>query len=720
MPGWDYQELSPPLNDTRVDAISHQIGVIDELPILTLDAPDEILVDDLYKRIQDSQAYWDKADGFNLNEARQENKRLHNGQQINTSRLYRFQVPYVENEIFVATETIIAYLTSQQPQPEVYPSQDNIQARKFATDLEKALTAHSEKFELSRKMEASVRNLLLKRVGLLKLRFDPNFGEHGEIIPEIIDPEMVVIDKNAVQDGNPAFISHTLKFSVEELVARFPDKKEEIYKDLGFGKDATARMTDIVTVREVWFTHYDNGEAEEAVIWLMDHIVLDKMKNPNWLYNHFNFLDTPKKPFIPLNYVNDGSHWIDFTTPVEQAANIQNILNKRGRQIMESADKANGILVISTDSGLTKDDAQNLTGDPNQKLIIKTAGQPVNSLIYNVPGRDLPSYVIDDKLDARQTIHNLMGTPPQMTGNDTGGSSNKTLGETLMMKNQATGRQDLIVRAIDAFMYKYFNMLVQMMLVWYTEKHFFVYNGGDGDFDYITLHRDLIKKGMQVSVKSGTTLPFDKSRQEAVALQLAKMQMIDPYNLYRDLHMDRAQKRYDAWFKWKTNPQALARDVEDEDAETKAYVEFMEVMAGKKVEPAEDASKEHVLSHRKQMLTDEFMNGDVKNQKAFLDLIDKELQGLELRTSLDMMSSMSPELLNPKVPIQPPQPPQPPMPMPGQQPPGQPGQPPAQPPQGPPGMTPPPPAPSAPMGQLQNPQNPTMQPSGRPDNLPSI
>jgi len=82
--------------------------------------------------------------------------------------------------------------------------------------------------------------------------------------------------------------------------------------------------------------------------------------NPNWLYasENLNLLKFPKKPFIFGNLVNYGDHLIDDTSPVEQAIEQQKVLNRLGRQIGEVAAKANGMLVISTDSGLTKDDAQ--------------------------------------------------------------------------------------------------------------------------------------------------------------------------------------------------------------------------------------------------------------------------------------------------------------------------------------------------------------------------
>lgn len=720
-------------------------GEIDRVPLLSLDLPDTTIIRNLNARIEDSRTYWDIPEGFNLREARNENMRLFVGRQIDVTHLYRFQVPYVENQIFVAVEAITSYLTTQSPTPEVYPAEDKDEARKFAMDLEKALMAHGEKFQIKRLIEICVRNLLLKRIGIIYLQFDPNHGKNGEIIPCAVDPDHLIVDKNATFGSNPAFICHILKFSVEELCFKFPEKKKDIFEALGIVRGTPKQMTQEVAVRQVWLTHYDkSGKPQEGCVTYFGKLVLAKYKNPNWLYSSSadNFLDCPQKPYIFLNYINDGQHVIDLTTPVEQAANMQNILNKRGRQIMENADKANGLLVISTDSGLTKDDAMNLTGDPNQKIIIKTAGNPVSNLVYQVPPHQLPSYVMDDKLDQRMTILNIMGAPSEFTGGDTQqADSEKTLGQSMMQKNQAAGRQDLIGRAIDSFMDLYFKYLMQMMLVWYTEKHFFVYNGGDGEFDYITLHRDLFQDGMQVTVKSGSTLPFDKQRAEAVAMNLAKMGMIDPYNLYRDLHMDRPQKRYDSWFQWKTDPGSLAREVDDAQAESQAYVDFVELLAGKTVKPHDDATTEHILTHRKQMLTDKFLKAGKKIQSNFLDHLEEELQSLELRTSLDEMSQEGgTEALNPQNPIQPPMPPMaagtPPM---GGQPPGMQPPPPG-------GMMPPPgalppqgggtpgigtfptlPQPGAPMSEgifqgagMMNPANPRMPGPGNLTALPQI
>lgn len=676
---WDYEQTAPPLNDTKVDRLAElPTGQIDELATLSIDIPDNQIIKNLENRIQDSIGYWDAPDGYNLRNARGDNMRLYLGKQLDVRSLYRFQIPYIENQIYVAEQAILSYVTAQNPQPEVSPAQDNPRSKIFAADLEKVCMAHSQQVKLQMILEDSVRNALNKRIGVIYFEFVPDYGKNGEIIPKALNPEEVVVDKNARQGENPAFISRQLKMSVNEACNRWPSMKEAIYKECGIVRGTYKQLEEILNIREVWLTYYDKKyEPKEAVVYYFNNLVLEKDKNPHWLYaTNKNFLSAPKKPFIPLNFDNDGQHWIDETSAVEQAGNIQNILNKRGRQYMEVVDKANGTLVIDTRSGITKADSQDLTGDPNQHIVI--AGQPgINSqdLIFRLPPPEIPKDIMADKIDLRTTVHAIMGTPSEFTGSNDGDVDPETLGEAMMKKDQASGRQDLYVRAIDRFMDDYFNFLVQMMVVWYNEKHFFVYNGGDGEFDYLTISRDLIEDGIAINIKSGTTLPFDKQRQEAIVLQLMKMNAsISLLDAYKLLHMQNPQQLYDNWAKQQNDPMALARDGLDEMDEAKAYIAYVELMAGKSPKDPDDCTKEFVLSLRKLMLRDEFLNAKKKYQMNFLKYVEKAVRSLELRTSLDLMSKEGIQELEPQQPIQPLPPPMPPQ-MPGMpsQMPGQPG-----------------------------------------------
>jgi len=730
---WDYEQDAPVLNDTKVDNLNiGSSGPIDELPSLSIDIPDQQIIKNLDNRIQDSDDYWNTSDGFDLRNTRGNNVRLYQNKQNDVRSLYRYQLPYKENQIYIAEQAIIAYLTAQDPQAEVSPAQDTQLSKKFAIDLEKVEMAHSHKMKLTQIAETAVRNALNKRVGFIMFKFDPKYGKNGEIIPFAPDPEHCIVDKNARMGENPAFFCYMLKMTVNEACGRWPDKKDEIYRACGIKYSTYKQLNTVISVREVYLTYYDKAyEAHEALVYYFADVVLEKTRNPHWLYANpgRNFLDAPKKPVIALNFDNDGSHWIDNTSAVEQASVIQNVLNKRGRQLMEVADKANGVLIVSQDSGLTKDDLQELTGDPNQRLIIKTAGQRTQDMVYQVPPPEVPNFLYQDKVDLRTTVHAIMGTPSEFTGSNDGDADAETLGEALMKKNQASGRQDLYVRAIDRFMYDYFNMLTQMMVVWYNTDHLFVYNGQDGEFDHIVMNRKLIEDGIAVDVKSGTTLPFDKQRQEAIALQLFKGEGISLLDLYKLLHLPDPQKLYDNWAKGQTDPMSLARDAIEEVDDSKAYVAYVEIMAGKEAKEPDDCSKEFVLTLRKLMLRDEFLKADKKFQTAFLKYVDKAITSLELRTSLDQMSQQGGvEALNPANPIPPPQPPVPPMSpiggMPGVPPPmggiipsGVPGGVPTPQPGSPPSAIPGPVTNGTP---LPNPANPQIPPSANPSSLPVI
>lgn len=724
----EYDRTAPVLNNTAVDNIVDQPGQIDQLTSLSLDIPDRDIIRNLNARINDSESYWNDAKGFDLKNQRNENTRMHLGKTGETG-LYKHQKQYKENQIFVGEESIVAYVTAQIAGPLVIPAGNEDMHKLFAGDLEKAIKCFCEDIvNLEQIIEVCVRNILNKRVAIIHLYFDQVLND---IVMEAVDPEHVILDKNTALGKNPGFICHVLKRSPEELIAEFPKKEKEILEKLGIQRKTPKQMTTEYAVRKVWVTHYDkDNKPQEGVVWYFDNIVLEKMKNPNYLYAkpELNLLKYPKKPYIFGNLVNYGTHLIDSTTPLEQAAEMQKYLNRRGRQIAENADKANGVLVIATSSGLSKDDGQNMTGDPNQKLFVENEnGQGLDQLVMQLQAQQLPTYVIQDKLDARMQVGNLMGAPTDFTGS-AAEDGDPTLGEVMIKKNQAAGRQDMMVRAVTRMLSPTYEYLVQMFLVWYTENRHFTYDGGDGDFDFITLKRDLIQKGIRV--KASKPANPDRSRIEAIVLQLLKAKAISLLDAYKLLQLDNAQQLYDNWAKQTKDPTALARDALDVLDESEAYVAFQDIMAGKPVDEKQNPSKEYILSLRKLMINDDFLQAKASLQNKFIKYVTKCIDSLEERLALEEASKLDgegAEGLNPNVPLPDPNMMQQPggmPPMGGMPMPPPPGAPPMMPPAGPPmGMPPmPAPTPSSVFGGVPLPapgQSPMPQP-GNPGSLPMM
>jgi hypothetical protein len=624
--------------DNEVDS-PKDTGQTDVVPLLDLSIPDQELIGNLSKSIKSAEDYWNDPKSHNLRSVRENNDKMYLGKHYDPRKLYDHNIPYQENQLFVGTETIIATVTNRISKAEVYPGNDNTASRQFAIDLEKTLFAHSEKHELNRLLDPTVRNLLLKRIGVVKLEFDKLTGD---IVPRVIKPERLVVDKYAGMGKNPRFIAEQITETLQDLLAKFPSKKKAIMDDLGFTNMSQQRLQSEVTYYEVWFTYYENDKPWEGKASYFNKVMLEKSKTPHWNYQEepearSNFFDYPLKPYIPLNFINNGEHWIDYTTPFEQALESQIMLNRRGRQIMENADKANPTKVFASEA-MTPEDAENLTGDPNQSIIVK--GDSVANAYGVIPAQQLPSFVVQDKMDSRQLVHTILGTPPQLQGSSQ--NDNNTLGQDIMARDQAMGRQDAIVRAIDSFMHKYYRYLVQMMKVYYTDAKQYTAVDEDGTFMVVSMSADDIEDGIDVRVTAGSTLPMNKERMEAVALNLAKLGLIDPISLYEALRLPNPRQMYERLVKYKVDPTLLAQDVKNDDSDRDAWIDYKIIMGGQETDPRSDVTPEHIKTHQQQLMGDEFMEASPDRQQALLAHIQAENDALARRAELEQMAAPPP------------------------------------------------------------------------------
>lgn len=625
-------------------------GLRDELPVLSIDINDRDLIQNFRRWEADSLKFWNDQTGYNLQERRKRNQKYYLGKQIDKEKLYDYQVPFVDNELFVATETITAYTTSQDPSAEVLPENDTTQSKVMAEELEWALNVHSRQYELATKIEHVERAMFLKYVGVMKLYWDE---EAQDIVPRAIDPDRIILDKSCKQGDNPLFVCELCSATLQQIINMFPEKEQELMEQVGRRRKTPKLMNSVYDYKEVWFTQIDDEGETECVAWYMGDLILGKAKNPNYLYTEdgvqiTNYLPRPQKPYIFFNYMNDGSHLIDQTSPFEQAIPLQDILNKRGRQIVENADTANAILVLKS-SAITSDEAENITRDPNQVLLLSTeSDEPISSAFGSIEPHMLPNYVINDKTDIKNAIHEIMGTPAQFRGSND--SSVSTLGETQIVTSQASGRQDAIIRAIERGLDRYYKLLVQMMKVYYDEPHRFACRDNDGKFISVELSRARIPDVAYVSVEHGTTVKQDKYRQENVAMMLARLGLIDPYNLFKDLGMKNADQRYDTLVKFKMSPESLSDEVRQENQNRMAYIDFACIMNGEDVKGHDDVDAEHILAHRAQITTDKFLYAPQDRQEKMIAHIQEEVQLLSTRVKLQE-ASMAGLLVDPNLPV---------------------------------------------------------------------
>lgn len=597
--------------------------------IFDLTIQDSDLVTMIGKPLRESQAYWE--DTFGLKKVREANMNLWLPNHWKNKDVYDYQEEYLyqDPKVFISVETICSVVNSRIAQPDVMPGQDNVISRQVADDLQKVLYAHGEKYRVADIFRISTRNLLLKRIGYVKLRWDPARGEHGDVVPDHVAPEDVVVDQDARWGETPRFIAQKIKNKTgEELISMFPDARQGIYALLGVNRknskgDLVAYKSQLgikKNIWEVWFRYYDEVTSRYAggLAYVDENVqkVLGKMRNPNWNYEDetvsgaakSNLLDFPQPPFFPANYLNDGSSYIDLTTMVEQSASLQGILDRRGFQIMENAEMAGSGLIFNTQM-IKKEDIAKLSGSPDERIGVKG---DVNKAVMRVAPPPLPSYVIEDKNDARQEIDNIFATH-DITRGETGA---KTLGQDQLQQGQDYTRMDDIARAVERQAALYNRYLVQMMKVYYTEEHWMWAAGEDGQFDHVMMKSDLIEDGIDVTVEANSTLPPNKKEQMKFATDLAPAGLIDPLSLYEvgaGGTLPSPKKMMERLVKWKTDPASFAADVESDDVDRKALMDIQVLLRGEQPEQRDEITPEYL----------KFFNHYVTTNGALLKAPDK-------------------------------------------------------------------------------------------------
>ena len=590
--------------------------------IFDLAMEDKDLLTFIQKPLEESEVYWNET--FKLRSVRENNMNLWLPKHYQNTEVYDFQEEnlYQNPRIFISVETICSVVNARIAQPSVSPGHDSPTSTQLAKDVQTGLYAHSDKFRTNDLFRICTRNLLLKRAGYLKLRFDPSVGKYGEIVPELVMPEDLIIDQDAKYGEVPRFIAQRIKNKTfEELISLFPDSEQKILELAGVQRrnkkgELVAYKSQLAkkqTIYEVWFRYYEDLEYKGGLMWVDDTFttVLGKMRNPNWNYDDegeteegavSNILDTPEPPFIPINYLNDGSSYVDVTSMVEQSESMQKIHNRRGFQIMENADQAGSGLVFNTIM-ITKSDIAKLTGSPDERIGVKG---DVRAAVARVAPPPLPAYVIEDKLYSAQQIDDIFGTHDISRGRQSG---NKTLGQDQIQVQQDYTRMDDISRAVERMAVKYYRYLAQMFKVYYTEEHWFKVAGEDGQFDFVRMKNDLVEDGIDITVDAGSTMPMNKEAQQVFATNLAKFGMIDPLTLYEvgsGAPMPSPKKMLERLMAYKTNPMQFAGMAASDEFDRNALMDIQVLNSGQLPIPRDDINEQYLSFFNKYMTTADY------------------------------------------------------------------------------------------------------------------
>lgn len=564
---------------------------------------DEVFLNAAKRRREEAEGHWAKE--FDLKSVREKNNKEYLAKYIEDQLVdERYQDIYVDNRQFTSVRTIVPFLTARITAAEVTPANGNDLSLQFAHDFEEGMQKHAEKQMARAKIRLAVQDVLRgERVGLLKWRYDAALDT---VVLEHVPAESVIIGKRAKLFEEPDYLCHTLERSVGDLLRMFPDKKDKILKLFGITKAVPSQLERVYDIREEWLWVDVEDKGKELVVgWSYQNCLFGKVKDPNWNENGKNVLEQPMIPFVFFNFLNDGSGYIDQTSFIEQAKWLQKNYNRRGQTIAENAKYGGTGVPIFAKGTIQQKDVAKIRFSPIQRVLLNTTD--VNKAFTVWQSSPLPQYIVEDKYDDRNSIDNIWGTPNVFRGEQ---SKNNTLGQDVIVRDQAEGRLSDPVDCIDDSMTRFYQLLAQLMYRYFDEKHFYNYLGNDGKFVSLAISQADIAKnlGIQINVKAGTSLPIDRAQKRATIMELLKLGKVGTLTAYKELNIfDDPEAAYKEYVMEQLDPQASLEEVDKQVFSREANEDLQLVMGGKEPNEREDIEDEYIAYLNEWLLTDKYM-----------------------------------------------------------------------------------------------------------------
>jgi len=539
-----FLSLGKDINKLRTD--DNKEGANELLPELKLSMKDDDLID-LAKQ-------WN-------NKYEKYNSRIKKRQEKNTKYWKGQQYAYsndnpVDNLIFESLETFLPQITRKNPEPLI--SADNTEeGKKLSEDVRNILIYIADIQKLRLKIKRLVRHWALDLIGCIKVGWSL---VENDIVIQVIRPTKLILDPDGIIEGGEykgEYVGEIKKEKASDLIKRFPDKASIIKKE------AKDKMGTDIQYTEWW--------TNDKLFWTLKNEVLGKIKNPHWNYgedetnvdefgnetteqragnNHFA---VPKMPYTFLSVFDLGKQPHDETSLIEQNIDMQDLINKRIKQIDKNADDTNGGLIVSGDF-FNKEEASQAGEALRRGKVIYVPSGDVNRAVRREQGPPLPQFIYQSLQDYRGQLRNIFGTSGSTPA---GVASENTVRGKIIVREQDLDRSSMVAEYIEQSIDYLYNLMVQMMYVYYDEEHSASILGKDKGMEYTTLINSDLDKKLRVSVKEGSLIPRDPLTERNEAIDLWGAGAVDPITLYDKLDFPDPQESARRLITWQTAPEQL-------------------------------------------------------------------------------------------------------------------------------------------------------------------
>lgn len=188
-------------------------------------------------------------------------------------RRRKFQIQ--ANRVFVNMEAVINSLIANPPGINILPSRDGTDAQDFARKLERYFRKKFVDLNIKENMRMGLRNLYFGRLIVIKAFWNPLLGQGGDFDYRAIDPRRVRFGKYSRKELDSEFAIEEIEDNLCAIIERFPGKKKQLMEKFGILTDDDLYIKNPdVKYKEAWIQDY--------VIFKLDNIILDTIKNPYW------------------------------------------------------------------------------------------------------------------------------------------------------------------------------------------------------------------------------------------------------------------------------------------------------------------------------------------------------------------------------------------------------------------------------------------------------
>lgn len=176
------------------------------------------------------------------------------------------------NRIFVNQESVINSLIANPPGINILPGRDGQVAQDFARKLESFFRKKYLDLNLKEVFRMGYRNLYFARLLVIKPFWNPTINDFDY---RAIDPRKVRFGKYSRKEQDSEFAIEEIEDNLCSVIERFPAKKADLMKKYGITDEAQLYIKNPdVKYKEAWISDY--------VIFKLDNIILDTIKNPYW------------------------------------------------------------------------------------------------------------------------------------------------------------------------------------------------------------------------------------------------------------------------------------------------------------------------------------------------------------------------------------------------------------------------------------------------------